>query len=271
MPARSAEELRTARDYAIAAGDTRFALDIELNLLVGTFAGPSPANDVVGLARALADRSTSYPTVHAETHELLAVSEAMVGRFDAAFAHIGQSITTLGDLAQFGSRDNARTYLAWIHRLAGDLPAAEAVLRETLADAVDLGDRFLELFVSCRLAEVLVNQGRYAEAGDPLVVAERHPVGATESRIVGARARIRAAAGDPAAVEDVDRLLAMVADGPWINVRAEAYVDAANAVASLGDRARAETLARVALDLCNAKGNIAFASRIEELLDRIAG
>ena len=267
----SSEELRIARDYAIAAGDARFALEIELNLLIGTFAGPSPVLDVIELATALIDRSASYPTVLAEAHEILAVSEAMIGRFDDAFVHIARSIATLGDLAQFSSRGNARTFLAWIHRLAGDLPAAEAVLRETLADAIEIGDQFLESFVSCRLAEVLVNQGRYAEAGDPLAVAERQPVGATKSRIVGARARIRAAQGDRGAIEDIDALLAMVADQPWINVRAEAYVDAANATASLGDRPTAEALARVALDLCHVKGNTAFASRIDELLVRIAG
>ena len=266
----SEAELKTALGHARAAGDTRRELEIELNLLVGTFAGPSPAGEVVAAARELAERAaSSYPTVRAEAQEILAVSEAMLGRFDEAFGQIEESIAILGDLAQFGSLVNARTFLAWAHRLAGDLPSAEAVLRQALAEAIEIGDRSLETFVSCRLAEVLVNEGRFDEAETPLAVAERDPVGATETRIVGARARIRAARGDRAAEADVDTLLAMVADGPWLNVRTEAYIDAAHAMAALGSRSLAETYATEALRLCHAKGDVALATRTQALVDRI--
>ncbi len=266
----SSRELRTALGYARLAGDLRRILDIELNLLVHTFAGPTPADGVVIEAQDLADRALSYPPLRAEAQEILAVSEAMLGLFDEAHGHAEQSLTILRDLAQFGSLANGWTYEAWVYRLAGDLPAAEAALREALAIAIEIEDRGLESFVSCRIAEVLVAQERFDEAESFLAVAERYPIGATETRIVGARARIRAARGDRAALADVDALIKMVDGKPWLNVATEAFLDAANAMASLGSRADAERYARAALGMCRTKNDIALAARTEELLARMA-
>ncbi len=266
-PTESAAEVRTAIGYARAAGDVRLVAELERNALVMTFAGPSSATEVMTRARELADRTAAYPTVRAEVEEILAVSEAMLDRFEEARRDIDRSIATLGALAQFGAQVNALTHKAWVLRLAGDLPGCEAVLRAAVADAAALGDRSLESFASCRLAEAMVNQGRYDEAEAPLAVAERDPIGATDTRIVGARARIRAAQGDAGAVADVETLLAMVADRPWPNVRAEAYIDAAHAMASLGSRSTAATYAREALRLCQAKGNIPLSRRTQALVD----
>ena len=135
--------LETALVYATAAGDVRRQLELELNALVHVFAGPTPADQVATQAASLVERAGAYPTVRAEAGDLLAVSEAMLGQFDDGRAHVEQSIATLADFAQLGSLVNTRTYLAWVHRLAGDLPAAEAVLREALAEALEIGDRGL--------------------------------------------------------------------------------------------------------------------------------
>ncbi len=268
---RSLAALETALVHAKAAGDVRRQLDIESNLLVHVFAGPTPADQVAAQAASLAERASAHPTVRAEAVDMLAVSEAMLGRFDDARAHVEQSIATLADFGQLGSLVNTRTYLAWVYRLAGDLPAAESVLRQALAEAVEIGDRGLESFVSCRLAEVLVNEDRFDDAEAPLAVAERDPIGATESRIVGARARIRAARGDAGATRDVERLLALVANGPWLNVRTEAYLDVAHALDSLGAHDDAERYARAALELCEAKADIALAERTRAYVTHLAG
>ncbi len=263
-------ELHIALGFARSAGDQRVVLDLELNLLVHTFAGPTPVGEVVEAARELSSRAGPYSTVRAEAEEVLAVSEAMSGRFEEAVRVAEHSLAILDELAQVAALVNGRTYLAWVHRLSGDLPAAEAVLRRGLAEAVAVGDRSLESFVSCRLAEVLVNQDRFDEAEAPLAVAERDPIRPTVSRIVGARARIRAHRGDAGAERDVKALLALVAEMPWPNVQTEAYIDAAWAMASLGARSVAERYAREALRLCEAKGNVALAATTSALVDRIA-
>ncbi len=266
----SERELHTALGFARSGDDQRVVLDLELNLLVHTFAGPMPVGEVVEAARELAARAGPYSTVRAEAEEVLAVSEAMSGRFDEAVRVAEHSLAILDELAQVGTLVNGRTYLAWVHRLSGDLPAAEAVLRRGLAEAVAVGDRSLESFVSCRLAEVLVNQDRFDEAEGPLAVAERNPIRPTVSRILGAQARIRAHRGDVRAEHDVKALLALVAEMPWPNVQTEAYIDAAWAMASLGARSVAERYAREALRQCEAKGNVALAATTSALVDRLA-
>ena len=265
----SEDQMRVAIRFARAADDPRLELDIEVNLMVATFAGPLPASDFVALAEGFIGRAAGYPTVRAECQVLLAVSEAMLGRFEAARTHATESIAVLTDLANAPSLVNARTFLAWTERLAGDLPAAEAVLRTALAEADAMGEAGLRSFVSCRLAEVLVAQGRLDDAALPLAEAERDPIGATASRIAGMIARMKATRGDPTAADDVDALMAMVS-GRWPNVRTEALLDAAEAMLALDDRAAADRYAGEALRLCRAKENLALARRVEVLIARIA-
>ena len=260
--------LETALVYATAAGDVRRQLELELNALVHVFAGPTPADQVATQAASLVERAGAYPTVRAEAGDLLAVSEAMLGQFDDGRAHVEQSIATLADFAQLGSLVNTRTYLAWVHRLAGDLPAAEAVLREALAEALEIGDRGLEL-------RLLPAGGGPRQPG-PVRRCRGAPRGRrTRSdrghRITdrGARARIRAARGDAGATRDVERLLALVADGPWLNVRTEAYLDAAHALESLGARDDARRYAQAALEMCVAKADVALAERTRTFVARL--
>ena len=126
---RSDDEGRRSLIHARAAGDPRYELEVELNLLVEMFAGPLPAEEFLSASAAFLKRAASYPTVRAEGLGLVAVTEAMLGRFKAARDHAWQSIETLLDLAQFYPTVNARTFLAWTERLAGDLSVAESVLR----------------------------------------------------------------------------------------------------------------------------------------------
>jgi class 3 adenylate cyclase/tetratricopeptide (TPR) repeat protein len=270
--AESSDQLRTAMGFARTAGDVRLELDIATDLLVTDVAGPTPADAVVERARAVIERASGFPTVRAEAGLALAISEAMLGRFDDALEHVRQSVAALEDLGQVGSLVNGRTYEAWINRLAGDLPAAEAVLRVGLAEAVAAEDRSLESFVSCRLAEALVNQGRLAEAEVPLAVAERDRHAATETRIVGAHARIKAANGDRSALEDVRRLLQMVHEARrWPCVTSEAYIDAAYALAALGSPGEARHWLAEAVRLCEAKRNVPLAAQARSLATTFAG
>jgi len=82
--------------------------------------------------------------------------------------------------------------------------------------------------------------------------------------------RIDAARGDPGAAAEVDALLAMLAGTPWVNQETDALVEAAEAMASLGDVAAATAHARRALELAEAKENVALAAQIRLLLERLA-
>jgi ATP/maltotriose-dependent transcriptional regulator MalT len=118
---------------------------------------------------------------------------------------------------------------------------------------------------------VLVAQGRIDEAEEALTDSERDPVPVLVPRLAAVRMRVDAARRDPRAAAEVDELLAMVAGTPWVNQEADSLVDAAEAMASLGDTAAAASHARRALELAEAKENIALAAQIRLLLVRLAG
>jgi tetratricopeptide (TPR) repeat protein len=269
--AESAEHNRVALMHARVAGDVRLALDLEVALLGEAFVGSMPATEVVELGRSLLARAQVWPYVRADVLRLLAPAEAMLGRHDDAVAHALESVAILRDLAQLGAVATAESDLGgWVYRLGGDLPAAEIALRRAYAAAEAIGDRNQGAYVACRVAQLLVARGRFAEALPWLEEAETYHAVTNESRVVGARARIRAASGDPGATDEVARLLAIVAETRFVNIRTDALVDAAEAMAALGRIDDALGYAREALVLADAKENRVLAGQIATLIASLA-
>ena len=262
---------RRALEYAHKGGDIRLSFDAEADLLTAAVSGPTPASVVVEMARDLMERTGSYPTIRAEAQHRLAVMQAQLELADNARRDAEEAVATLLDLRQWGYVPHARTDLAWSIKYTGDYRGAEEVLRLALGEAQKQADGHMISFISCRLAEILLAQGRFADAMDPLANAERYPLGATRSRILGARARITAHAGQPDAGLLVDQLLAEVADYRSPSVRAEGYRDAAMATADLGDAARARTLAAEGIRLARSKENLALARQIEAFVASLSG
>ncbi len=265
----SDEALRRALEFAGRTDDHRFELEIELNRLIGTFAS-QPTSEVIPVATSLIARAHDFPSTRGQALGILGASIAMLGRFEEGLAAAVEGVRVLEDLGQIEAMVNARTFVAWVHRLQNDYLAAEAELRRAMDEVATIGDLNFLSFVSSRLAENLVAQGRLAEAARHLTVAERHPIAATASRIAGVRARLAAAERSGHDVDAlVDRLLAMVEPWPWINVKAEAYMDAAQALAAAGQVERALVFAAEAARLCREKENLAFERQVEALAARL--
>jgi predicted negative regulator of RcsB-dependent stress response len=261
---------KRALAYALEAGDLRLAFDVEANILTSAVSGTTPASQVVDLASDLMERAAHYPTVRAEAQHRRAVMKAQQGLADDARRDAEEAIATLIDLRQWGYVPHARTDLAWSVKYTGDFAQAEAILRQALGEARQQADQLMVSFISCRVAEMLVAQGRFDDAKAPLDEAERHPTYATRSRIMGARARIAAHDDDRAAAAAlVDQLLAETAGYNSPSVRAEGYRDAAMATAALGDPTRARTLAAEGIRLATAKENLALARQIETFVDSL--
>ena len=258
-----------ALEYALQAGDLRLAFDVEANLLTSAVSGPTLASTVVDLASNLMERAASYPTVRAEAQHRRAVMKAQQGLIDEARRDAEEAIATLVDLRQWGYVPHARTDLAWSVKYGDGFDEAEAILRQALDEAREQADQHMISFISCRLAEILIAQGRLDDAEDPLAEAERHPSYATRSRIMGARARIAAHRGEREASAQVDGLLAEIAGYRSPNVRAEGYRDAAAAMADLGDIARARALAEEGIRLARSKESFSLARQIQQFVDAL--
>jgi class 3 adenylate cyclase/tetratricopeptide (TPR) repeat protein len=265
----SQAEGQRATEHARQTGDTRFELESEVNMLVSSLSGPDPAGGTVTLAQELLNRATDYPTVRARILPILAVAEAMLGRADLAREHADEAVVIFRDLAQPSGVATARLNTHWVARLAGDLATAEAELRLLIDE--EGADANIRPWANARLAEILLAQGRIDEAERALAESERDPVPVLRPRQAASRARIDASRGDPGAAEKVGELLAMVAGTPFTNQETDALIEAAEAMASLGDTVTATGHARRALRLAEAKENLALAGQIRLLLARLAG
>jgi HEPN domain-containing protein len=69
--------------------------------------------------------------------------------------------------------------------------------------------------------------------------------------------------------QTIAELMTLITDWPWLNVKAEALIDAANAFEIMGDRPAAIDHARQALELTVQKKNIALGRQVDALLTRL--
>jgi class 3 adenylate cyclase/tetratricopeptide (TPR) repeat protein len=252
--------------------DSGLALELEMNRLVSVVVGPTPAAEVVRIGEAWLPQLEGRPYLRADALRLLAVAEAMIGRHDVAGAHAAESVVILFELGQAQAATHALGDRCWVLRLAGDLPGAEAAAREAYAIASAGDDRTQTSWVATRLAQVLAEQGRLEEAEPLLEVALQVPVVMNRTRVTGIRARIHASRGDAVAARAlVDELAAALETLEVPNVQTDGHVDAAEALAVIGDQAAALGHAREALRLAEAKGNIARAAQIAAIVARIEG
>ncbi|HEY3336823.1 MAG TPA: adenylate/guanylate cyclase domain-containing protein [Candidatus Limnocylindrales bacterium] len=265
----SASMGQAAIDHAGAAGETALVLELEMSRLVQAIVDWTPAAEVVALGVAWLQRVQASPYLRADVMRLLAVAEAMTGRHAEALAHAAESVAVLTELGQPLAEANARGDKCWVHRLAGDGIAAEAEIRAAYEIARAVGDRTAASWSACRLAQVLIELGRPHEAEPYLDVAEQVPLVMNRTRVAGARARLLAARGDPAAAGLVEDLIVALGDVEVPNVRLDGFVDAAMAMADLGEPLVAVGHARTALDISEAKGNTARAAQVRALIARL--
>jgi tetratricopeptide (TPR) repeat protein len=260
---------RLALVYAREAGDTRLELDLELNNVVEAIVGPTPASDAAALAEQLVARTAAFPTVRAQALQLLAFAEAMLDRPGEAREHSTEAIRILGDLAQSAAVANAWFDRSWVERLAGDLPAAEDALRRALREPGAQEERFFRSLAACRLAQVLVAERQFAEAAEVLTEVEAFPVPTNAPRVAGLRARINAAGGDRGAAGAVDALVGMIPEASYVLIRTDALVDAAETMVTLGETERARSYAIQAIEVAQAKENLAPARQMREFVARL--
>jgi tetratricopeptide (TPR) repeat protein len=268
--AREAQDYsRRALEQAEASGDRFLLLEIEMQALTGKLIGSNPASEVVAAGEAMVRKTRDYPSIRADALRILAVGEAMLGRFDDARTHAQESIATLEDLGNRESAVLSRGDKAWVERLAGDGETAEADLRLVIAAAEATGNRTLSSWAAGRLLPWVLADGRYDDALQLANQAAEVAIVMNNTRVLGARARIAAVGGDPAAAELVTTLLHALAEVEGPNIIIDGFVDAAEASSLLGDRASAVRYAEEALRLAVEKENVARAEQVREVIGRV--
>jgi class 3 adenylate cyclase/tetratricopeptide (TPR) repeat protein len=255
---------RRAREQAWRAGLPRLGVSVEIDLVVTALSGPTPAGEVERMAADAAARAIAYPSQRCRLLGLQAIAEAMLGRFESARSRVMEGIAIAYDLAHLATIGALHLDLWWVERLAGDARAAEAAARAAL-DGHPARDQLAMAW--CRLAELYLVEGRLGDAqlaADASSAQDSLPF--IQPRLAGVRAALLAAAGDPAARAEVERALAMVDGTPYVNQRIDLLIEAAQAMAWLGDRDAALGHAGEALQLAEAKQNLAVAAQVGRLI-----
>jgi class 3 adenylate cyclase/tetratricopeptide (TPR) repeat protein len=263
------EVLERARGYAQRAGDRRTMSWILGTMCRVALVGPLPVDQGIRRCLRIRRQHRGEPTLQPVVDSMLAVLEAMRGRFARARHHYQRSHMTFDELGLSVQLASFRMYAGWAELLAGHTTVAERQLRMGYEALERMGGQSYLSTTAAFLARAVLAQERYDEAQRLTQVCE--DVTPDDDRVTqamwrGTRARLLATRGDegaePLARESVE--LSLQTD--CLNMQADALLDLAETLRLLQRRDESMDVLAQAIQLYQAKGNLASATTIEVLL-----
>jgi tetratricopeptide (TPR) repeat protein len=163
-------------------------------------------------------------------------------------------------------------YSAWVEQHAGDTEAWEQALRDGLAELEGSDERAFTATITGYLAQCLCEQGRYDEAFELCpVVRETSPsddmVNFIYADMIEGYVLVRRGRFD----EGLDLLVRALERSDTTDFfvsRAEVRLSMGDALALAGEHDRASTVAREALEIFDAKGDVTGAARARDRMAR---
>jgi class 3 adenylate cyclase/tetratricopeptide (TPR) repeat protein len=267
------EALERALVYADRAAERR-----EVSWILGSMArvaliGPRPVEAGVERCHELRRRAKGEPTLLPVVDSMLAVLEAMRGRFAESRRRYRRSREALEALGLRFRFVQLAMYAGMAELIAGDPQAAERELRPACDELQAMGESaFLSTTVGV-LARAVFEQGRLDEALQLTELGE-HAASADDlvSQVFwrGTRARVLARRRGEAAETLALRAVELARQTDFVNMLADALADLAETLALLGRRDEARAPLAEAIGLYEAKGNVVSAGAAAGLLDRAA-
>jgi class 3 adenylate cyclase/tetratricopeptide (TPR) repeat protein len=263
------EVLERARGYAQRAGDRRTMSWILGTMCRVALVGPLPVDQGIRRCLRIRRQHRGEPALEPIVDSMLAVLEAMRGRFARARQHYQRSHVTLDELGLNVQLASFRMYAGWAELLAGHTTVAERQLRMGYEALERMGGQSYLSTTAAFLARAVLAQGRYDEAERLTQVCEDVTLDddrVTQAMWRGTRARLLAMRGDagaePLARESVE--LSLQTD--CLNMQADALLDLAETLRLLQRRDESMDVVAQAIQLYQAKGNLASATTVEVLL-----
>jgi hypothetical protein len=201
------------------------------------------------------------------------VLEAMSGEFDRARQ---QMALARNHLAELGLRTAAmwmELFAAQAEMLADAPEAAERAARDAERMAREIGDRWFLAIAIADLAHVVIAQGRLDEAAAIVRRIDTVPAPSDLEWLIkrhAARGKLAARQGHAEnGVADARRAVELADTTDLLVFRADAYRDLAEVLLAVDRPGEAESAAATALELHEAKMNIAGASNARQFLQTI--
>jgi class 3 adenylate cyclase/tetratricopeptide (TPR) repeat protein len=260
--------LERALVHAQRAGDQREVSEILGGLCRAACIGPTPVGECIARFQPTLEGAGDNVRLQATLQDVVSVLLAAQGQFEEAremsararhlFQELGVGLLLAGSM-----------YAAFIEVLAGDLAAAEQLLRKACDELGSIGERAELSTTAAFLARVLCEQGKVDEAdwyaGLSASAALRDDV-ASQVMWRSARARVLAARAEQGEAQELAREAVRLAEQTdWLEMHANALVDRAEVLGGLDPLAAQECM-RAAVALYERKGYTVSAERARERL-----
>jgi class 3 adenylate cyclase/tetratricopeptide (TPR) repeat protein len=268
------EEIGRAARYAQEAGD--HAQEAESLEYVINFAvhGPMPVPDALALIEDARARVRRHPRFEVAALGSRSWFEAALGRFDEAralIAHAKATARELGLSSMLAYRlSNAESR---IELLAGDMAAAERVLRPACEELVRIGDLGHLCSNAPDLVDALYAQGRADEGWSWIELVDGSMIDEDMDAQIAVRrvkAKLLAHRGD---LEDAERVARQAIDlgarTDFLDLRARAFGDLAEVLRLAGKTAEAALAVEEAIRLHELKGNVVAPEELRGLLAEV--
>ena len=265
------ERLERVLLHARRAGDRRAETTAVQWLCTALFSGPTPVEEAGGRLEELLREYAGSRAVEHMILGILGAFEAMSGRFDRARELNGRARAMAEDLGDQVGIGFMHGFMAGpTEVLSGDLPRAEAELRESHDLFERIGGHGYQSTIAGMLAGVLYLRARYKEAQHYATVC--HDLASPDDVLAQAQwraeqAKLLAQHGE---LEEAERLAREAVqtiertDAPdW---QADTYMSLAEVLRLGGRVEEAKTAVGAAIGRYDVKGNVAAARRARQLL-----
>ena len=231
--------------------------------------GPDPVEQTIAWCARSLEEAGARPGAAALILANLAWAKAMLGIYDDARGHLAEGEVALRELG-LRLQDGLHAMLAgYVETSAADPVAAESWFVAAIDIFRGAGERWFGSLGTVDRARAVYDQGRYEDARALIATVDRAAEIDPEWRIkeLGLEAKLAARAGDQ---ETASRLageaLAVAAGTDFVSFHADALLDKAEVCCLAGRLADAEAATQEALELFEAKGNLAGAAKARALL-----
>jgi tetratricopeptide (TPR) repeat protein len=250
-----------AMEHARVAHEGRQIRLAAVHYAIAALHGPRPVSEAIEHCETIAAEAEGDRRTKGLVTSILAALLGMRGDFDRAHRLSAEARASLGELGPTVAGASTSLEASRIEVLAGNLPAAELALRRDYEALTQLGERYLLSTVAGELARVLYAQGRLDEAekcsrhaqelADPDDIASTTLWRTVQAKLLAQKGNRDAALiliGE--AVDLLKRTDSVVA-------QAETLVDLAEVLRLAGRRKEADDVLEGAVELFEAKGNVA--------------
>jgi tetratricopeptide (TPR) repeat protein len=268
------EAVRLVASHARAADDQVLVNDLDWAMLAASYFGPGHLRDTIRIGESLLAERAGHELACANVMFMLGAAIAINGDHDRGRTMTATALAVQREAGMLVMASAGAMGRGYIEVAAGDLEAAEQILRDGLEELERLGDRAYYATAALVLADVLQQRRKYDEAASWCRVIRETTGSDDVVNILGVDALegyLLARAGDLEGGERLTRHAAEeAAEVDFFWIRGLVFTAHGKTLALAGQRSEAVEAFETALHTYENKGHVTAAAQTRELLASIS-